>query len=335
METEGIRDAGAPGASHGRALAGLACAFAAGALAGGLAVLLFLSPPPPAQPVAPTVAQAPPPPRDDARAAGAQPAPAPAPAPDAAQAPPATQPPPPARPVDPLQALRDAAGRGDASAQFELGARHAAGEGAPQDWAAALAWFGRAAEAGSAAAQHNLAVLHERGRGTEPDPVEAVRWYEKAALQGYVPSQFNLAMAHARGTGTPRDMRKAVAWFERAAEQVPQANFALGEIFEGGADIGRDLERARSHYLLAELGGDARATARLAELTPEVVERGTLREVQEQLARLRIDPGGTDGRMGQRTATAIRRFQKSAGLPEDGKPGQALLERLRATPAPR
>ena len=25
----------------------------------------------------------------------------------------------------------------------------------------------------------------------------------------------------------------------------------------------------------------------------------------------------------------------AAGLPEDGKPGQALLERLRATPAPR
>ena len=131
-------------------------------------------------------------------------------------------------------------------------------------------------------------------------------------------------------------MGKAVAWFERAAEQVPQANYALGEIFEDGAGgIGRDLERARSHYLLAELGGDARATARLAELTPEAVERGTLREIQEQLARLRIEPGGTDGRMGQRTAAAIRRFQKSAGLPEDGKPGQALLEQLRATPAPR
>mgnify|MGYP002480838492 CR=1 FL=1 len=50
---------------------------------------------------------------------------------------------------------------------------------------------------------------------------------------------------------------------------------------------------------------------------------------------LRIDPGGTDGRMGQRTAAAIRRFQKSAGLPEDGRPGQALLERLRAAPTPR
>ena len=182
----------------------------------------------------------------------------------------------------------------------------------------------------------DLAVLHERGRGTEPDPVEAVRWYEMAALQGYRPSQFNLAVAHARGAGTPRDMGKAVAWFERAAEQVPQANYALGEIFEDGAGgIGKDLERARSHYLLAELGGDARATARLTELTPEAVERGTLREIQEQLARLRIEPGGTDGRMGQRTAAAIRRFQKSAGLPEDGKPGQALLERLRATPAPR
>ena len=335
MEPDSDRSAGSPGAPSGIALARLAGAFAAGALAGGLAVFLLASPPPPALPVAPAVTQPAQPPRDDALAAGAQRGPAPGAAP-AQPSPPSTQPPPPAWPADPLQALREAAERGDATAQFELGARHAAGDGVDQDWAAALAWFRRAAEAGGAAAQHNLAVLHERGRGTEPDPVEAVRWYEMAALQGYRPSQFNLAVAHARGAGTPRDMGKAVAWFERAAEQVPQANYALGEIFEDGAGgIGKDLERARSHYLLAELGGDARATARLAELTPEAVERGTLREIQEQLARLRIDPGGTDGRMGQRTAAAIRRFQKSAGLPEDGKPGQALLERLRATPAPR
>lgn len=335
MESDSDRSAGSPGAPSGIALARLAGAFAAGALAGGLAVFLLASPPPPALPVAPAVTQPAQPPRDDALAAGAQRGPAPGAAP-AQPSPPSTQPPPPAWPADPLQALREAAERGDATAQFELGARHAAGDGVDQDWAAALAWFRRAAEAGGAAAQHNLAVLHERGRGTEPDPVEAVRWYEMAALQGYRPSQFNLAVAHARGAGTPRDMGKAVAWFERAAEQVPQANYALGEIFEDGAGgIGKDLERARSHYLLAELGGDARATARLAELTPEAVERGTLREIQEQLARLRIEPGGTDGRMGQRTAAAIRRFQKSAGLPEDGKPGQALLERLRATPAPR
>lgn len=335
MEQDSNRVARSPGAPSGVALARLAGAFAAGALAGGLAVFLLASPPPPALPVAPAVTQPAQPPRDDALAAGAQRGPAPGAAP-AQPSPPSTQPPPPAWPADPLQALREAAERGDATAQFELGARHAAGDGVDQDWAAALAWFRRAAEAGGAAAQHNLAVLHERGRGTEPDPVEAVRWYEMAALQGYRPSQFNLAVAHARGAGTPRDMGKAVAWFERAAEQVPQANYALGEIFEDGAGgIGKDLERARSHYLLAELGGDARATARLAELTPEAVERGTLREIQEQLARLRIEPGGTDGRMGQRTAAAIRRFQKSAGLPEDGKPGQALLERLRATPAPR
>lgn len=334
MKPDSIRTAGLPGA----AIAWMAGAFAAGALAGGLAVFLLVAQPRPPRQVAatpPAPAQPAPARQDGGDATRAQPAPGP----DAATRQPASQAaapaPAPNPPADPLDALRLAAERGEASAQFELGARHAGGEGVPQDWAAALAWFRRAAEAGIGAAQHNLAVLHERGRGTAPDPVEAVRWYEKAALQGYGPSQFNLAAAHARGIGIPRDMRKAVAWFERAAEQVPQANYALGEIFEDGADIGRNLERARGHYLLAELGGDARATARLAELTPEMVERGTLREVQEQLARLRIDPGGTDGRMGQRTAAAIRRFQKSAGLPEDGRPGQALLERLRAAPTPR
>ena len=57
MEPDSDRSAGSPGAPSGIALARLAGAFAAGALAGGLAVFLLASPPPPALPVAPAVTQ--------------------------------------------------------------------------------------------------------------------------------------------------------------------------------------------------------------------------------------------------------------------------------------
>jgi peptidoglycan hydrolase-like protein with peptidoglycan-binding domain len=42
-----------------------------------------------------------------------------------------------------------------------------------------------------------------------------------------------------------------------------------------------------------------------------------------------------DGLTGPRTTAAIRRFQRDQRLEEDGRPGQALLVRLRAAAAAR
>lgn len=328
--------AGAQGArAWRRSLVALAIGLLAGVILGGAGTHILsgsahlpAAPPPEA---GPSVAAAPP---------AQAPAPAQAPPPAMAAAPSAASqtPRPEARvpPADPFADLRRAARNGDLAAQFELGARHADGDGVPQDWAEAARWFRSAAEGGMGPAQHNLAVLYERGRGLDPDPREAARWYERAAAQGYAPSQFNLGIAYARGIdGTP-DMERAVAWLERAAERLPQGNLVLGEIFESDiAPGGRDLGRARTHYLLAAAAGDPRAAARLEDLTPEVAARETLREIQQRLARLRLYAGEADGLTGPRTSAAIRRFQRDQKLAEDGRPSQALLTRLRAaTPEP-
>ena len=236
----------------------------------------------------------------------------------------------PGAPADPLETLRRAAQGGDTEAQFEFGARHAAGDGVALDWVQAASWFRKAADAGMGRAQHNLGVLYERGRGVEADQREAVRWYERAAEQGFAASQYNLGAADARGIDGVPDLAQAVVWLERAAEQLPQGNVALAEIYESGtAPGGRDLARARAHYLLALAGGDARAAARLETLTAEVVMRETLRDIQQALIRLRFYAGEADGVAGQRTTAAIRRFQREQRIPEDGQPSQALLARLR------
>ncbi|MBL8698590.1 MAG: SEL1-like repeat protein [Alphaproteobacteria bacterium] len=288
---------------------------------------------PPAPPAATATAPAAPP----APAAPATPPPAvasPAPAaPGYTTAAPLPPPPPPIDPNDPLGELKQAANGGDAAAQFTLGARYAAGEGVDQDWSEAFKWFKRAAESGMPTAQHNLAVMYERSRGTEQNLDEAAKWYEKAAEQGYPPSQYNFAVALARGWGVKADVDKAVTWFERAAERIPQANIALAEIFEGGLGVGRDLGRARSYYQLAATAGDPRAQAKLRTLTPEFVQRETIKEIQALLAKLRYNPGTPDGRPGQRTTNAIKEFQRTAGVPEDGKPTQALLDLLRSVAA--
>jgi membrane-bound lytic murein transglycosylase B len=52
-------------------------------------------------------------------------------------------------------------------------------------------------------------------------------------------------------------------------------------------------------------------------------------EMQRLLERHGFNPGGTDGRFGARTYEAIIGFQRMAGMPIDGTPSAALLERLR------
>lgn len=53
-------------------------------------------------------------------------------------------------------------------------------------------------------------------------------------------------------------------------------------------------------------------------------------ELQKRLNAKGFDTGGDDGRFGARTYEAIVAYQNSAGLPLDGVPSAALLERLRS-----
>ncbi len=73
---------------------------------------------------------------------------------------------------------------GDAEAQTALAGLYLAGEGTPEDAAAALRWYRRAAEQGDAVAQQNLGDLYASGRGAARDLVSAYVWLSLAADQG-------------------------------------------------------------------------------------------------------------------------------------------------------
>ena len=53
-------------------------------------------------------------------------------------------------------------------------------------------------------------------------------------------------------------------------------------------------------------------------------------DLQKRLIRLGFETGGSDGRFGARTYEAIIAYQKSVGLPLDGKPSLKLLERMQS-----
>ena len=93
---------------------------------------------------------------------------------------------------DDPEAIRQAAEKGDAEAQFNLATMYTNGEGVTKDDAEAVRWFRRAAEQGHAAAQYNLGVSYANGEGVTKDDAEAIRWYRLAAEQGHAAAQYNL-----------------------------------------------------------------------------------------------------------------------------------------------
>ena len=53
-------------------------------------------------------------------------------------------------------------------------------------------------------------------------------------------------------------------------------------------------------------------------------------DLQTRLARLNLYTDDVDGLLGPKTRSALRLFQKQAGLPADGHPTQETVRRLQA-----
>lgn len=117
------------------------------------------------------------------------------------------------------QWFEKAAAQSMAPAQYRLGSMYEKGVGVDRDYARARKWYQLSAEAGNARAMHNLAVLLAEGGEGKPDYTAAAEWFRKAAEYGVRDSQFNLAILYARGLGVAQSMQQSYAWFAAAADQ--------------------------------------------------------------------------------------------------------------------
>jgi TPR repeat protein len=91
------------------------------------------------------------------------------------------------------------------------------GRGVPQDYAAAVSWFQKAADQGDPSGQNSLGAMHVNGWGVPQDDVTALSWFRKAADQGYAVAQNSLGGMYATGRGVPPDFVGAHMWFNLAA----------------------------------------------------------------------------------------------------------------------
>lgn len=157
--------------------------------------------------------------------------------------------------------LRVAAANGDPSAEFEVAARLAEGNGTGQNYAEALRWYQRSAAKGFAQAQYRVGTLYERGLGVAKDLERAKIWYQRAAEGGNVKAMHNLAVLIAGGAQP--DYAAAMPWFLKAAEHgLADSQYNLGVLLENGLGASPDHIGAYKWYALAAKSGDVDATQR-------------------------------------------------------------------------
>jgi len=121
--------------------------------------------------------------------------------------------------ADHFQLLTEAAERGDAEAQYNLGVNYETGQDIPQDYEVAVKWFTLAAEQGHASAQFSLGGSYYKGQGVPQDYKAAVKWYRLAAEQGNADAQAVLGGLYYLGEVVPRDYKAAEKWLTLAIEQ--------------------------------------------------------------------------------------------------------------------
>ncbi|MGI9439961.1 MAG: tetratricopeptide repeat protein [Parvibaculales bacterium] len=116
----------------------------------------------------------------------------------------------------------------------------------------AVKWYRQAAERGDAGAQNNLGVMYNNGEGVIKNDKTAVKWFRQAAVQGNALAQFNLGLMYARGEGVARDYNEAAEWYRQAAEQgMAGAQNSLGLTYEYGWGVAQNNKTAYMFYLLA------------------------------------------------------------------------------------
>ncbi|MBI2717153.1 MAG: SEL1-like repeat protein [Rhizobiales bacterium] len=195
------------------------------------------------------------------------------------------------------QSLRDAAAKGDATAQFIVASRYLDGQVLTQDFTKAAYWYQQAATRGLAPAQYRLATLFERGKGAPRDMATALLWYERAASAGNVKAMHNAAVIAAGSeAGTP-NYDKAFRWFGEAAKRgLKDSQFNLAVLYERGLGARIDTGEALFWYGLAAKQGDTDAEKRAAELA-KALPAATAADIEKRIAQWKPQPAVDDANM--------------------------------------
>ncbi|MDL2404918.1 peptidoglycan-binding protein [Rhizobium calliandrae] len=231
------------------------------------------------------------------------------------------------------------ADKGFPPAQYRLASMYEKGNGLDRDLTKAKQYYEQAANQGNASAMHNLAVLYASGAAGPQDYTTAANWFIKAAILGVSDSQFNLAILYARGNGVKQDLQESYKWFAIAAKGGDKdAAQKRDEVANAMNQNELDSARAKVDLWKAQpLDAKANGTTIPEEWTTgkgvntaSIDMKKAIRNIQAILNNNGFDAGTPDGNMGEKTVAALKSFQKSVGLPQDGKVTDRVVKELLA-----
>ena len=166
-----------------------------------------------------------------------------------------------------IEWLRRSANQGTPTGQFLLGVMYDEGYGVEQSYSEALKWYIKAADQANAASQNNIGIICKHGRGVQQDEATAVGWFRAAAEQGHAGAQCNLASMYTRGRGVKRDYEEALKWYRQAADQNDaRGQNNVGWAYEYGRGVEQNYKEAVKWYGLAAEQGYALGQCNLADM---------------------------------------------------------------------
>lgn len=115
--------------------------------------------------------------------------------------------------------FRAEAERGNADAQYMMGAIYNDGDIGPRDYATAAGWYSKAAAQGQPDAQNSLGYLYDFGLGVPRDQAKAEQLYESAAAAGNTLARNNIAYEWALGG---RRLDEALSYAREATAKLPK-----------------------------------------------------------------------------------------------------------------
>jgi uncharacterized protein len=165
-----------------------------------------------------------------------------------------------------MEWAQKAADAGKGRGNLYLGQIWMNGWGVTADLEKALSCFKKADAQGDMKAGRYVGLIAEQ-RG---DDATAAQWFRKAAEAGDITSQYDLGRAYETGGGVPQDYAEAMAWYRKSASRgdiiASDGIVGMAGLYEKGAGVPQDLDKAIALYRQAADLGNVAASKALARL---------------------------------------------------------------------
>ena len=157
--------------------------------------------------------------------------------------------------------IRQAAEKGNAEAQYNLGVSYQQGIEVHASDSLANVWFLKSARQGWKDGQYKVAYSYATGRGWTKDDKQAFFWSVKCAEQKDPECIFNVVNCYLEGRGTDKNLDSMLAWATRLAllnnpenlqlsGQITSARANLAKMFRDGDNVKKDLVKSYTWFLI-------------------------------------------------------------------------------------